>query len=62
MNKMIKDAIMVAAAGTAGYYAYKFMSPGAKRQISRDIKRTAEDMGNIKDDVSHMATTIKDTF
>jgi len=62
MSKMIKDAALLAAAGTAGFCAYKWMSPGDKQRISRDVKRTAEDMSDVKRDVTRMASTIKDTF
>ncbi len=62
MNKVVKDAAMLAAAGAAGFCAYKWMSPSDKQKISRDVKRTAEDMGDVKRDVTRMASTIKDTF
>lgn len=62
MNRVVKDAVMLAVAGTAGFCAYKWMSPSAKQRISRDAKRTVQDMGDLKQDVSHMASTIKDTF
>lgn len=62
MNKIIKDAVMLAAAGTAGYCAYKWMSPSDKQKIGRDVKRTVEDMSDVGHDVSRMASTIKNTF
>ena len=62
MNKVVKDAAMLAAAGAAGFCAYKWMSPSDKQKISRDATRTAEDMGDVKRDVTRMASTIKDTF
>ncbi|MCI5688159.1 hypothetical protein AALA24_04250 [Anaerovoracaceae bacterium 42-11] len=62
MNKFVKDAAMLAAAGAAGFCAYKWMSPSDKDKISRDMRRTMEDMGDVKTDVSRMASTIKDTF
>lgn len=62
MNKIIKDAVMLAVAGTAGFCAYKWMSPTDKQKISRDVKRTVEDMGDVRHDMSRMAGTIKDTF
>lgn len=62
MNKFVKDAAMLAAAGAAGFCAYKWMSPSDKQKISKDVKRTAEDMGDVKRDVARMANTIKDTF
>ncbi|MGC2872989.1 hypothetical protein ACPW7J_07765 [Ihubacter sp. rT4E-8] len=62
MSKMIKDAALLAAAGTAGYCAYRWMSPTDKQKISRDVRRTVEDMGDVRHDVSRMAGTIKDTF
>ena len=48
MSKMAKDALMLAAAGTAGYCAYKWMSPSDKKKITRDARRTMEDMGDVK--------------
>ena len=62
MNRIIKDAVMLAAAGTAGFCAYKWMSPTDKQKISRHVKRTVEDMGDVRHDMSRMAGTIKDTF
>lgn len=62
MNKLVKDAAMLAAVGTAGFCAYKWMSPTSKQRITRDAKRTAEDMSDVGRDVAHMASTIKDTF
>lgn len=62
MNKIVKDIAMIAAAGTAGFCAYKWMSPTDKQKISRDVRRTVEDMGDVKQDVTRMASTIKDTF
>ncbi len=62
MNRIIKDAVMLAAAGTAGFCAYKWMSEADKQKISRDVKRTVEDMGDVRHDMSRMAGTIKDTF
>ncbi len=62
MSKMIKDAALLAAAGTAGFCAYKWMSPSDKDRLSRDMRRTMDDMGDVKTDVSRMASTIKDTF
>lgn len=62
MNKYVKDAVMLAAVGTAGYCAYKWMSPTDRQKITRDVKRTVEDMGDVRQDVSRMASTIKDTF
>ena len=62
MNKFVKDAARLAAAGAAGFCAYKWMSPSDKDKISRDMRRTVEDMGDVKTDVSRMASTIKDTF
>ena len=62
MNQLVKDAAMLAAAGAAGFCAYKWMSPSDKEKLSRDAKRTAEDMSDVKRDVSRMASTIKDTF
>lgn len=62
MTRIAKDVAMVAAAGTAGYCAYKWMSPADKHNIQRDVRRTVEDMGDVRQDVAHMADTIKDTF
>ena len=62
MNKLVKDAAMLAAAGAAGFCAYKWMSPSDKQKISKDAKRAAEDMGDVKRDVARMANTIKETF
>ncbi|MEG0923657.1 MAG: hypothetical protein RR313_03785 [Anaerovoracaceae bacterium] len=62
MNKIMKDAVLIAVTGAAGYCAYQWMTPESKRQISRDVKRTAEDMSDVKKDMAHMATTIKNTF
>ncbi len=62
MNNLVKDAAMLAAAGAAGYCAYKWLSPADKEKLGREARRTAEDMGDVKRDVSRMASTIKDTF
>jgi hypothetical protein len=62
MSKMMKDIAMIAAAGTASYCAYKWMSPSDKQKISRDVKRTVADMDDVRHDVTRMASTIKDTF
>ena len=59
---MVKDAALLAAAGAAGFCAYKWMSPSDREKITRDAKRTAEDMSDVKRDVTRMASTIKDTF
>ena len=48
--------------GAPGFCAYKWMSPSDKQKISKDAKRTAEDMGDVKRDVARMANTIKETF
>lgn len=62
MTKLAKDMVMLAAAGTAGYCAYKWMSPTDKQNIRRDVRRTVEDMGDVKNDMGRMANTIRDTF
>ncbi len=62
MNRIVRDTIMLMAASTAGYCAYKWMSPGAKREIGRDMKRTMTDIGDVREDMAHMASTLKDTF
>lgn len=62
MTRIAKDTAMLAAVGTAGYCAYKWMSESDKNQISREAKRTVEDIGDVGHDVRKMAGTIKDTF
>ncbi len=62
MSKMAKDVLMAAAAGAAGYCAYKWMSPTDKQKITREARRTMEDMTDVRDDVTRMASTIRDTF
>lgn len=62
MTRIAKDMAMLAAAGTAGYCAYRWMSPSDKHNIQRDVKRTVEDMNDVRHDVTRMAGTIKDTF
>lgn len=62
MARIVKDATMLAVAGTAGYCAYKWMSPSDRHHITREVRRTAEDIGDVGHDVSRMAGTIKDTF
>lgn len=62
MTRLTKDAIMLAAASAAGYCAYKWMSPTDKQNIKRDVRRTVEDMGDVKNDMGRMANTIRDTF
>ncbi len=62
MSKMTKEAMMIAAAGAAGYCAYKWMSPTDKQNIKRDVRRTVADMGDVKSDMGRMANTIRDTF
>ena len=62
MTRLTKDLVMLAAAGTAGYCAYKWMSPNDKQKITRDARRTVEDMSDVKNDVTRMASTIRDTF
>ncbi|MGN0659712.1 MAG: hypothetical protein ACI4LA_08895 [Emergencia sp.] len=61
-GRLVKDVAMIAAAGTAGYCAYRWMSPSDKQKISRDVRRTVEDMGDVRHDVGRMANTIRDTF
>ena len=58
MNRIIKDAVMLAAAGTAGFCAYKWMSPTDKQKISRDVKRTVEDMGDVRHDAKERESAI----
>jgi len=62
MTKLAKDMLMLAAAGTAGYCAYKWMSPTDKQRITRDARRTMEDMCDVRQDMGRMANTIRDTF
>ena len=62
MNKIMKDAFMIAAIGTAGLLTYSMMSPSSKKEISKDARRTMDDMCDVKQDMAHMAGTIKDTF
>ena len=62
MTKLTKDALMVAAAGAAGYCAYKWMSPSDKQNIKRDVRRTVADMSDVRQDMGRMANTIRDTF
>lgn len=62
MTKLTKDALMVAAAGAAGYCAYKWMSPSDKQNIKRDVRRTVADMSDVRQDMGRMASTIRDTF
>ncbi len=62
MSKMAREALMLAAAGTAGYCAYKWMSPSDKQKITRDARRTMEDMNDVRNDMGRMANTIRDTF
>ena len=62
MNSFWKDAALIAAMGTVGFCAYKCMSPDDKRKLSRDAKRTMEDMCDVRHDMTRMAGTIKDTF
>ena len=62
MTKMTKDAITLAAVGTAGFLAYKWMSPTDKQNIKRDVRRTVADMSDVKQDMGRMADTIRDTF
>ncbi len=38
MNRIIKDAVMLAAAGTAGFCAYKWMSPTDKQKDLKGCK------------------------
>ena len=62
MTKMAREALMLAAAGTAGYCAYKWMSPSDKQNIKRDVRRTVADMSDVRQDMGRMASTIRDTF
>lgn len=62
MNKLAKDIVMLAAAGTAGYCAYKWMSPEDKNNIKSDFHRTVKDINDVKQDVAGMTGTIRNTF
>lgn len=66
MNKTTATMVTVAALGTAAAVAYGCMKPAAKQQLRRDIKNTAKDVENVRDemmnvgqDVTHMAKNIK---
>lgn len=62
MNKMLKDAVLITAACTAGFCAYKWMSPDDKQQISRTASKMGRDMCDVKEDMCDMAESIRDSF
>ena len=48
--------------GTAGYCAYKWMSPTDRQEDHERLSAMAEDIGDVREDMSRMASTIKNTF
>lgn len=61
-SMIVKDMIAITAIGTAGLCVYRMISPEDKKQIVREAKRTANDMYDVKKDVTQMANTIKESF
>lgn len=60
MNNVVKDSLMVVAAGAAGYFAYQMVSPAKKNKMTREMKRTVADLGDVKEDLGRVAMSIKD--
>lgn len=61
-SMIIKDMAVLAAVGAISACAYKMMSPEDRNEISREVKKTADDICDVKKDVSEMAGTIKQSF
>ena len=58
--------VALAAVGAAAAVAYGKMKPGAKEQLKRDMKNTAQDMGDVRaqmcdvrQDVTEMARNLR---
>lgn len=69
MQKTAVTIAALAAAGTAVAVAYGCMRPSAKQQLRQDIKSTAKDVENVKNemmnvgqDVTEMAQNLKKQF
>ena len=67
MKKAASVAIATAAVGTAAYMAYSRMKPHAKRELKNEFKDTFRHMdnvrsnlGDVRQDMTEMAKTLKD--
>ena len=67
MKKAASVAIATAAVGTAAYMAYSRMKPHAKRELKNEFKDTFRHMdnvrsnlGEVRQDMTEMARTLKD--
>lgn len=61
-SMVIKDLAVLAAVGAVSACAYKMMSPEERNQISREAKKTADDICDVRKDMTEMANTIKQSF
>lgn len=61
-SMIIKDVAVLAAVGAVSACAYKMMSPEERTEISREAKKTANDICDVKKDMTEMASTIKQSF
>ena len=66
MKKAASVAIATAAVGTAAYMAYSRMKPHAKRELKNEFKDTFRHMdnvrsnlGDVREDMTEMAKTLK---
>ncbi len=65
MKKAV-GVMMAAAMGTAAIMAYSSMKPHTKRELKRDFRQTfnhmddvKEELGNVRQDMTQMARTLK---
>ena len=66
MKKAASVAIATAAVGTAAYMAYSKMKPHAKRELKNEFKDTfrhidnvRSNLGDVRQDMTEMAKTLK---
>ena len=67
MNKAASVAIATAAVGAAAYMAYSKMKAQAKRELKSEFKDTCRhvdnvksNLGEVRQDMTEMARTLKD--
>lgn len=67
MKKAASVAIATAAVGTAAYMAYSRMKPHVKKELKNEFKDTFHHMdnvrsnlGDVRQDMTEMARTLKD--
>ena len=67
MKKAVSVAIATAAVGTAAYMAYSRMKPHAKKELKNEFRDTfhhidnvKSNLGEVKQDMTEMARTLKE--